>query len=280
MVLIDQEVKIPVEISVPIPQVIQPSYKLQVDNFFVYLENLTPDNIFMYCTIIFVTVAIFSQFDIGLNTVVGLLVACVGIVTLMVRQNSLREGNNLHSELKLNSLIPVPDFFYMDVNIVDTMFNLLEYHSYAPEDYSSVIEHIDNVLGLELDTEKASMVNCQETVDVMRNESAAAIEALKRIQIAIPYDEILEKKLLKGIPIIELYLNRHISIAVTNCNEPVSTYRGVGIPSSVTRIPTNSDLEMFDTVDPDEIPYNKELQTPYLPNRYTNVTAKNTVCST
>jgi hypothetical protein len=263
MVLEDQKVEIPVELPNPLAIQDIPIQKKTNDSpmFFNYLENLTSEEILKYTIICFVVIAIFSQFNVGLNVLLGLLIAGAIVIFLVYRQNTLREGNFIHMELKMNSLIPVPEYFYCDVNIIETMFNMLEFYNHSPHEYSAAIEHIDNVLALELDTETGELINCAETIDVMVEEAAAAIQELSYIQANLPANDILEEKLLRGIEVIDLYLQRHVDDARNNCKIKNTVYRGPKLPSKVT----NHD-ETFSDIDPEEIPYNKELNTPFLYN--------------
>jgi len=263
MVLEDQKVEIPVELPNPAAIPDSPIHKSSNDSplFFSYIENLLPEEILYYAIICFVVIAIFSQFNIGLNVILGLLIAGAIVTFLVYRQNTLREGNFIHMELKMNSLIPVPEYFYCDVNIIESMFNLLEFYDYSPHEYSAAIEHIDNVLALELDTETGELINCEETIDVMVEEAAAAIQELSYIQANLPANDILGEKLLRGIEVIDLYLQRHVDDARNNCKIENMVYRGPKLPSKVTR-----NDEAFSDIDPNEIPYNKEIRTPFLYN--------------
>jgi Holliday junction resolvase-like predicted endonuclease len=263
MILEDQKVEIPVEL--PNPAAIPDSPKQKNANyspmFFNHLESLTPEEILKYAIICFVVIAIFSQFNIGLNIILGLLIAGAIVTFLVYSQNTLREGNFIHMELKMNSLIPVPEYFYCDVNIIETMFNMLEFYNYSPHEYSAAIEHIDNVLALELDTETGELINCGETIDVIVEEATMAIQELSYIQANLPANDILEEKLLRGIEVIDLYLQRHVDDARNNCKIKNIVYHGPRLPSKVTK-----HNEAFSDIDPDEIPYNKELKTPFLYN--------------
>ena len=227
----DQKIQIPVEQNanettspVKITKVEEEQFKLLN-----YIETLSADNLLFYTVIVFVIVSVFSQFTIGLNVVLGLIVSVITCIFLVYKQNTLQEGNNLHSMLKLNSLIPVPEFFYCDVNLIEVMYNLLDYHDYSPSNYSATIQHIDNILGLTLDVE-TGIVNCAEVISVMRKERDSALKSLQLIQPSLPYSQELTDKLIKGINVIELYLNRHIQEAMEKCKGVMFIYEGVDVP--------------------------------------------------
>lgn len=181
------------------------------------LSVISKDNMIFYGIIIIITAILFSKMNLNMNILLGLLFGGFVVYYLWDRDKTLSTGEFQTLEIKMQSLIPVPKFFYINANLIELMYNLLDFAPYSSVDFSDTIEHIDNVLKIQLDIEEG-MSDCKADIDVMIDEMNRALESLSNILVAIPGDSIvLKNKLVDGIELLHLYLTRHVDHSKKLC---------------------------------------------------------------
>lgn len=223
----DEKVRIPIRTYEPQPEILQskstydggfgiidPTMR---DGLYNFITSISKENLLFYMVIILIIAIIFSRIDIRMNIIIGLIIGAGVVYYLIDKSKTLNDSEFATIEMKLASIKPLPKFFYVDANLIELMYNLLEYSSYSPEDYTNAIEHIDNVLKLQLDIENG-MEDCDAIMDIIRDEAEKAVESMAGILVAIPGESIILKdKLVNGIKKLQIFLQRHIDICDGIC---------------------------------------------------------------
>ncbi len=219
MATIDQSVQIPLHV-IDNPMEMKSKIlndKAQPLSIYEFLNTVSKNYLVFYIIVIISVAILFSHFTIKTNTIIGIAVGVAFAWFHIDKTRITKDHDFLILEEKMNALVPIPKFFYIDANIIDLMYNLIEFSEWAPNDFSEVIQHVDNVLQLQIDIENG-MSDCSQDLDVMNDEIDSAIDTLKGILIAIPANSIeLKDKLVSGIETLDKFLTRHFLLCQKLC---------------------------------------------------------------
>lgn len=251
----EKSFRIPVELQEsPAPPVHQTQFEKltgemlsnQTDGFYHYIENISPLKLFIYIIIVFSSILLMTKFPISTNHIVGIVLGIVIVYYLNERDRSVNIDDLKKIEIQMESIIPKPKFFYMDANIIEVVYNLLEFYDYNPEDFEAMVHSIDNLLKLRLDIEKG-MVECKMIYDIAVDQKNKALNHLAAILVSLPAQQIIKEKLVAGIKILQLYLLRHLDFIRSTCENQIRD-TGINVNTNlVSNLPVKpSDENMKD----------------------------------
>lgn len=200
-----------------------------------YMNNISPLNLFTYIAIVLGIILIFTRLTIKINHVVGLAFGLALVYYLNERSQTINVDDLTKIEIQMESIMPKPKYFYMDANLIELVYNLMEFHNHNPEDFEAMVHAVDNVLKLRLDIERG-MKECALIYDVAEDQKNNALNRLSAILVSIPSQQVLKEKLIAGIKILQLYLLRHLDFIKQRC---IDQDRENGI-STETKYITNS----------------------------------------
>lgn len=175
-----------------------------------YLRKIDKTDSFIFGVIVisslyFTTTA----FPIDVRHIAGVLLGLV-VVFLLEDHNRSDIGNfNREFEVKLSKIIPVPEYFHTDVNIVDLFDNVSDFKEYNPDSWQEMIKATDSVLRLHSDMKKGVM-NCGENIDAANMFKNNAVNHFHTFIMSLPSNKVLNNKFTKNIGRFELLLRRHI----------------------------------------------------------------------
>jgi hypothetical protein len=196
-------------------------YENTTTGFYRYIEDIPDLHLFSYLVIIFISILLVSKFNIRLSHFVGLVLGIIIAYFLNDKYIATNVDEYKRTELQLESLIPRPVYFYMDSNIIELMYNLLEFRQFSIRDYDETIFAIDDLLKLRLDVERG-VDDCSHYVIVAKEQRQKAIDHLSAMLIATPGNHILQAKLTEGIEILRLFLQHHIYFMEDMCAQQLT----------------------------------------------------------
>lgn len=182
-----------------------------------YINDIPPINLFVYISVIIGVTYFTSKFKVSGSNITGLVIGIAVVYFLNERNRALNVDELKTIEIQMESIIPKPRYFYIDANIIELVYNLMEFNNYNPQDFESMVLSIDNLLKLRLDVERG-MEECAMIYDVAVEQKNKAMNSLSSIIISIPSQHVLKEKLLAGIKILHLYLYRHLDFIKGVCN--------------------------------------------------------------
>jgi hypothetical protein len=183
-----------------------------------YLQGISGINLLSYLAIILGVLLISTRLTVKINHLFGLSIGMVLVYYLNERDRAINIDDLTKIEVQMESITPKPKYFYMDANLIELVYNLLEFHVHNPEDFQSMVYSIDNVLKLRLDIEMG-MNECGMIYDVAVDQKNRALNSLSAILVSIPAQQVLKDKLVSGIKILQLYLQRHVDFIHRVCDK-------------------------------------------------------------
>lgn len=183
-----------------------------------YVDSIKPQSILIYLVIIQMFIIVFSRFNFELRHLVGLILGVFIVVLLHEHQRTQYVDEMQFLEIKLESINPTPKYFYLDANIVEIVYDMLEFEQLASKNFKTMVMSIDNILQLHLDTEKG-IPNCGRLYAVAHDNYENAMNAVMSMMISVPTDNIRLKKLKLARENLQVMLLRHLDFIKNRCNE-------------------------------------------------------------
>jgi len=184
--------------------------------FYNYINDIAPISLLSYITVILTCVFLSTKFKLNTSHLLGISLGIAFSYFLNERNRAINIDDLKKIEIQLESINPKPKYFYIDANIIELVYNLLEFSNYNKEDFDNMIYAIDNVLKLRLDIEKG-IKECEMIYTIAVDQKNKALNSLSAIIISIPIQEDIKEKLVTGIKILQLYLHRHLDFIEQKC---------------------------------------------------------------
>ena len=183
-----------------------------------YLNSIKPLDLLTYVVILQVIVWFFSRFKIQIRHVFGFVIGLCFVYILHERHRTQFLDEMSMLEIKMESIVPKPNYFYVDANIIEVMYNLLDFYNLSPKNYQTLVYSIDELLKLRLDFEKG-VKNCGRQFPVATQHYERAMNALIGMTMSVSTDNLRLKKLKLGRETLQLYLMRHLDVMKEICNQ-------------------------------------------------------------
>ena len=214
-------------------------------SFYKFINDIQSKNILIYVIIISIFITIFGEFNLNIGHIIGIVFGIIIIYYFNDYYTIQYEDEIQTTEMKLNSIIPKPSFFYIDATIIDLVYNLLEFSNFNPSDFAKMIYNIDNLFKLELDFEKG-VANCDFIYDNVRQLKKDALNNMVNILNSIPAIDSLRKKFTEGIKTMQIYLQDHLDKIKGECLKQRNVNGGI---SSESHLMENVNEEPMDKYD-------------------------------
>jgi hypothetical protein len=163
-----------------------------------YIDSWDKQTLFNYVVIFILIIWLFSTSNMGVNILIGLIIASFVISYLNYKTiDNINNIDNTHHVLnvqgfKKNIIIPVLNNS-MNENIVDFLYSIQDFYHYNPQQYSEVIKNINEFYILYETTILDNMI-CDINYNMMEQLKRDALNALSSISIAIPsHRQVIDK---------------------------------------------------------------------------------------
>ena len=166
--------------------------------------------LFWYIIIFIFVLLIFSNMNIGLNILVGMIVA-LGILFVLYNDYSTVQNNakELFNQ-KVNLIYPHPKKTIEHNDLINFLFSIQDLYIYNPQAYEDMREHIDYILrlyGEVIDNKELAGSNYQLIQDQKNN----ALNSLQSILLKMPQNVEYDNKLKNATTILEKILNEYMN---------------------------------------------------------------------
>ena len=137
------------------------------------------------------------------------ILASIGAVYYLNRYRKSKISTlNEELEYKLNSIVPRPDYLYIDADLVNFFYNIREFRDYNPLSYDSCLRSVDNLLHLETDAEKNTEM-CFYDFDSAKDSMFKALNKLQTLIFRTPLSPVTLDKYQDALSKLHLVLKRH-----------------------------------------------------------------------
>lgn len=210
------------------------SFQTISKSFYRYINDIQPKFMLIYIIIISVIITIFGEFDLNIGNTIGIIFSLVIVYYLNDYQTINYEDEIQTTEMKLNSIKPKPNFFYIDAVIIDLVYNLMEFSNFNNQDFTNMVYNIDNLFRLELDVEKG-VKNCDFIFENVKQLRKDALNNMISILNSIPAIDPMRKKFTEGIKTMQIYLQDHIDKIKRDCTKQRNINGGISSESHLMK---------------------------------------------
>ena len=192
-----------------------------------FINNIPRYNLFFYFMVSFILYKMINNINFSTKNFIVVLI----VIFVLYYFNDMWTFNNINKleeiELKLLSIKPVPQYFYLDAGIIELIYSIYDLRTYNTITFNKIILFIDNFLKLRLFAENDNILGAKH-LEGMKKYKKLILNHMQSLQLsldaAIPQ---LSIKLNKSIREIHKILNIHIrSIEniVNSRNKDVNIY--------------------------------------------------------
>lgn len=173
------------------------------------MDTLTAKSLFIYATVVCLSIAYFRHFTVSSGIWMGLLIA--GIIVFILYEytkSELLTDKYLH-ETKLNNIYPHMTYVNQYDDIVDFVFSVQDFYIYNPQSFEDMTQAIDDFFEMYGDILlDYSLSNKLYNSMVLRKKGA--LNALQSLIITTPANKKVTDKLNRSLYSLETILNKYL----------------------------------------------------------------------
>jgi hypothetical protein len=200
-------------------------------NIYTYLNEIDINNLFMYFSIIIISIFLFSNFKIKGNLIIALFVGILicYILNEKVNSQSSNNKNNLKKKIKEINIKNKNVNNYND--FIDFLFYIKECKEYNYETYKNIVDNIDSFLEIYRNI-KLGVKYCKYNYDVAIDKKRNALNSLHSLILNIDSSFLLNEKLNDSIFKLQKIFNIYENEMIQICNDKIDK-EGFTIHSNV-----------------------------------------------
>lgn len=211
-----------------------------------YINQIEKKTMFTYMVVFIIIMFLFKLIQPTFLHFFALITALVVIYYMNDKKITTLNSVNRELEFRLKSLIPKPEYFHLDSDLVVLFYNIKEYRIYNREAYDNALKSVDNLLHVKQDLETGVLYRCGENVEIAEDMALKAINHLHSIIHKVPTSENIPednfdagqpyasgtnptKKLMAAIDKLHLILKQHVDDMKNRCNKQQREVTGINI---------------------------------------------------
>jgi hypothetical protein len=175
-----------------------------------FINNIPKFNLFTYFMAAFVLYNIINYIDFSVKNFLVVLV----VLFILYFFNDMYSFNNINRmeeiELKLLSIKPKPEYFYLDAGIIELIYSIYDLRDYNTLTFNKIILFLDNFLKLRLYAEEDDILFVNH-IQNMKKYKKLILNHMQSLQLSLNsnYPQLVIK-LNKAIKEMHVLLNIHI----------------------------------------------------------------------
>ena len=191
-----------------------------------YFKDIPKQALFLYMGILVLVVFLVSKIQPTFVHVIAILTALAILYFMNDRRSSLLDDYNKELELRMNTLLPKPEYFYIDPDIINIFYNIKEFRKYNQPVYDESIRATDNFLHIYRDiVELGVSTGCADNIEVAEGQYKLAINNLQSIVMTTPFTDVTMKKHQDSVDKLQITLRRHIDEMDKVCKKQMKSRR-------------------------------------------------------
>lgn len=157
------------------------------------------------------------QLSIGLNIILGLILAVVTILYLYEKETTAIELEKEQYEEKLESINPSPKNITGDNDLINFLFSVQDFYVFNPPAFEEVIDNIDSFKSLYEDV-FADAELCNYYYQILDSKKSNALNAFHSIIFTLPNNQVFTEKFDRAHKRLETILNKYLNEAYDQCS--------------------------------------------------------------
>ena len=188
-----------------------------------FINNIPKYNLFYYFMFSFILYKLINYINFSIKNFIVLLI----VIFILYYFNDMYSYNNINKleeiELKLLSIKPNPQYFYLDAGIIELIYSIYDLRQYNTIIFNKIILYIDNFLRLRLYTEN-DKISYVKHIENMKKYKKLILNYMQSIQLSLDA-QIPELTIKLNTAIREMHkiLNIHIRSVENIANNRISS---------------------------------------------------------
>lgn len=198
--------------------------------------------IFWLIIIFILTIYLFSKYDIGINILLGFIVAFIIIIYLYNNVKTIENEKQKIIKNKHNLIIPEQTVSKKYNDVVNFLFSIQDFYIYSPLNYIKMVEYIDNFFNtyeeILIDNNTINM-NYSILIDQKRNALNSLSTITYGLSTNVSYDKKIQKSIVYLTNLLDSYINNVIEI-----HKDILFYKGY---NNKTKLINNDKIVPYNT---------------------------------
>ena len=182
-----------------------------------YLADIRPAEWLEYGVVLVVVMFLVTR--VIKPTWLQLVALLIGALLIYYRTDK-RKTTNVRAftelESRLQQLIPRPENFHVDVDILNLFYNTKDFRQYHQAGYDASLIATDNMLKIVTEME-GGVYHCAENLQVVREQMNKAMNHYQTIIFGLPTDLIFQRKHKRALNALHVLLRRHVDDMAAIC---------------------------------------------------------------
>lgn len=174
-------------------------------------ERAKANSLFIYFIVVITSIMYFRTLNIGLNTLLGLIVASIIIYIYYQNEVSDQTDKEALHQLKADNIYPSPKLISKYVDLTDFIFSIQDFYEYNPQAYENMIHALDTFLEIYEEVQIDSSLAGRH-YDNADSQKSLILNNLHSIIISIPSSKLLIKKLDNSLQTLEELINNYLTV--------------------------------------------------------------------
>jgi len=182
------------------------------------LSKIDNETLFRYLGVMVAVVYVLTKvIDPSAMVIVGLIMGGLVVYYLNDKKTALADDFNKDMEYKLKRLRPRPEYFHLDIDVIEIFYNIREMRQYNQDSYDKALMTADNLLHLKDDVVNKGVEDCKANIDVARDMMNNSVNYLHSTIFTTPLQKVTTDKLTKAVEELHLVLRRIVDDMVEVC---------------------------------------------------------------
>ncbi|AYV79706.1 MAG: hypothetical protein Faunusvirus40_6 [Faunusvirus sp.] len=206
------------------------------DNIYKYLQYLDNSQIFLYISIVVISIFLFKKLNIAIISIIGLVFGVV-VCYVLSRKQDLQTGNrDTQLDMEYKSMKIAPEHLQEYTDIIDFLYENTYIWNRNLDAYDQVVKSLQGFFAI-----YENIVNgveyCAENIDIMVNRKTDALNYMSSSIYSLEGDKNIVNNLSQAVKRLHIILNGYIDTVTDKCDRQ---YKRQGYNIKTKIVPTKN----------------------------------------
>jgi len=190
-----------------------------INNMYTEFQKINSESLFQYAIILVTSLLIFKNLNIGLNLVVGLIIAIILIIYYHQKQEIESDTDKKLLIKKEQNIFPALNKeAYEYPNIIEFIYTIQEFYVFNPQAFEEMIDNVNTFINI-VSSVKLGNINCSENYHIAESKMHNSTNAFHSIIYKLPASPKILKKFNRAHRQLYELLHTYLDNIYDRCNE-------------------------------------------------------------
>jgi hypothetical protein len=181
------------------------------------IRGVNNKNLFIYGTIIFISIIYFKPKEIQLNIILALIIAALIINYKYDKSKNTIEGEEQEKDLKREQIVPNPINYGDKDDLIDFLFSVQDWYHYNPQAYEDMSDNLESFFTIYSAIKRKSTF-CDQYFQIADSKKNNALNSFHSIIYNIPNNEHVMDKFNRAHKRLETIMNAYLNQIYDVCH--------------------------------------------------------------